>query len=207
MDIGRHVGAYLDAPNLVRPMIVGLAGSSRQGSSTRKACETALHAAAGVGCSVQLLDLAEIELPICREVTEPAATVVEFRRRLTDAHGLVLACPEYHGAYTGVLKNAVDWLHPNALLGKVVGVIGLGGGAAGGLRAMDALVALARTLGAWHIAQGVWVPGPAMRQTELGLQFAGEFTARLSALGEYLATAAARLCEPVVRPTNVVAPI
>ena len=36
--------------------------------------------------------------------------VLELKRLVAAAHGLIFACPEYAHGVSGVLKNALDWL-------------------------------------------------------------------------------------------------
>ena len=70
------------------------------------------------------------------------ATVVALRHAIVDADALPIATPEYNGATSGVLKNALDWASrgPTRILaGKPVAVMGAstgGGGAKGGIESV-----------------------------------------------------------------------
>ena len=79
----------------------------------------------------------------------PPATVVALRRAIVEADALLLATPEYNGATSGVLKNALDWASrgpARILAGKTVAVMGASTGAGGAKGGIDSVVRiLART--------------------------------------------------------------
>ena len=56
--------------------------------------------------------------------------VLKLRQEIAQAHALILGTPEYHGSFSGVLKNALDWLDGSELQGKMIGLVGVAGGAA-----------------------------------------------------------------------------
>lgn len=75
-----------------------------------------------------------------------------FRSKLKGAQGIVIATPEYHGSYSGVLKNALDLCGFDEFEGKIVGLVGgylffvfngiyslVSGGVMGGLTAINSL--------------------------------------------------------------------
>lgn len=123
--------------------IVGVCGSIRDGSYTKMALTIALEGAAQSRCRVTLVDLAELALPFCeggyaRTNNAPSyflteklvflgvrfdgvpqdqipANIRQWREIISSATGVILASPEYHGSYSGVLKNALDLL-PNGHL-------------------------------------------------------------------------------------------
>lgn len=78
-------------------------------------------------------DLKESPLPIVlpqyhRDPMEhPDSIVHEFAQEITNADGIILGSPLYHGSYSGVLKNALDNLHYDAFRGKFVGLVGNAG--------------------------------------------------------------------------------
>lgn len=58
--------------------------------------------------------------------------VRKWRELLESATGVILASPEYHGSYSGVLKNALDLLSSSHLKNKTVGLMAVAAGALGG---------------------------------------------------------------------------
>ncbi|HJV43286.1 NADPH-dependent FMN reductase [Caulobacter sp.] len=68
--------------------------------------------------------------------------VAAWKAAVRDAEALLIACPEYNGGLTAVLKNAIDWASrgkPAPLDGKIACAIGASPGITGTVRAQDAL--------------------------------------------------------------------
>jgi len=62
------------------------------------------------------------------------------------SEGLLWATPEYHGSYSGVLKNALDLGSFDQYEGKAVALLGVAGGAIGATQSLGHLRGIARTL-------------------------------------------------------------
>lgn len=70
------------------------------------------------------------------------APVAAWKSAVSAADGVLIACPEYNGGLTAVLKNAIDWASrgkPAPLDGKVACAMGASPGITGTVRAQDAL--------------------------------------------------------------------
>lgn len=143
-----------EPPDRVR--VVGLPGSLRDGSYSRAATRIALEGAAAVGADTDLIDLREYDLVPCPGKLPDADAppdVMRLRHQLRDANGIILATPEYHGAMSGVLKNALDLTGWSEFEGKMLGLIGVAGGAMGGMFALNELRTIGRVLHAWVIPE------------------------------------------------------
>jgi FMN reductase len=92
-----------------RPYIVGLGGTTREGSSTEKAVSLPLRTAASQGTDTLLLCGRDIDLP----ANVPGATSNAKANRITAelgrADGIILGTPGYHGGLSGLVKNALDY--------------------------------------------------------------------------------------------------
>ena len=91
--------------------VVGICGSLRPDSFTRMALAEALEGAAERGAATQLIDLREYQLPFVTTTDGPEQQlpgVIQLRAEARSADGIILATPEYHGTFSGVLKNALD---------------------------------------------------------------------------------------------------
>lgn len=93
-----------------RPLIVGLGGTTREGSTAERALRTALEHAASLGCDTLCLGAnalpTEMFDPTRTERSERARALVEALRR---ADGIIIATPSYHGGLSGLIKNAIDF--------------------------------------------------------------------------------------------------
>ena len=95
-----------------KPLIVGIGGTVRDGSSTEKALVAALRAVEAGGGETRLLGGAFLAtLPIFNPGPggpTPAQQVLAEAVRQAD--GVIIATPGYHGSLSGVMKNALDTL-------------------------------------------------------------------------------------------------
>ena len=112
--------------------ILAISGSLRAGSYNT----AALRAAADIADSDVKVEVFPLnDLPMYNADDERQhgfpASVVEFRRLLEDADGLLIASPEYNYSVTGALKNALDWASrgggESPLNGKPAAILGAGG--------------------------------------------------------------------------------
>jgi NAD(P)H-dependent FMN reductase len=72
--------------------------------------------------------------------------------------GIILGTPEYHGGYSGVLKNALDLMGFEEFEGKMLGLVGVSGGAIGAFGAMNSLREVGRALHAWVVPEQASIP-------------------------------------------------
>lgn len=95
-----------------KPLIIGIGGTVRSGSSTEKALNVALRAVELGGGEVRLLGGEFLAgLPIYNP--QPAPPTPEQRvliEAVRVADGVIVASPGYHGSISGVVKNALDTL-------------------------------------------------------------------------------------------------
>ena len=142
--------------------VAGICGSLRPGSYTRMALKMALDAAGKAGADeTRLIDLRDYDLPFAtgEEVAgEAADAVLRLRAEVKAADGLILATPEYHNSFSGVLKNALDLMGFDEIEGKMIGLIGVAGGALGAFDALNELRKIGRALHAWVIPEQASIP-------------------------------------------------
>lgn len=114
-----------------KPLIVGLGGTVRAGSSTERALAVALKTAEAAGAQTKMFGGAFLaRLPIFDP--RPGAQSpeqAELAAAICQADGIIVASPGYHGSISGVVKNALDTLELTRgaacpyLSGKPVGTI------------------------------------------------------------------------------------
>ncbi len=141
--------------------IVGISGSLRWGSYTTLAVRLALKGAEELECQTKLIDLHDYQLLFCDgkdDESQFPKDVFRLREEVKQAHGIILGTPEYHGGYSGVLKNALDLMGFEEFEGKMLGLLGVSGGAMGAFGAMNSLREVGRALHAWVVPEQASIP-------------------------------------------------
>lgn len=128
--------------------IIAFAGSTRTGSFNRQALEYAIDGAREAGAEVTRIDLNDYSLPLYNGDLEASHGLPEAAVRLKTLfkshQGLLIACPEYNGSITPLLKNTLDWIsrphgEESGLVpyqGKWAGLVAASAGNLGGLRGL-----------------------------------------------------------------------
>ena len=188
--------------------ILGFAGSTRAASFHKKLVRIALGAAEKAGAETSFLDLQQLDMPLYCEDFEAAngmpASARTFRNELKAADGLLIASPEYNGAPSAVLKNAIDWsTRPDpeagkepplvAWRGKVAGLMSCSPGNLGGLRGLSQLRIILSGIGTMVLPDQAAIPTIHQHMTEEGLLEHPDHGERILKLGEQVATVASRL--------------
>jgi chromate reductase len=111
--------------------ILGIAGSLRKASFNRGLLVAASELLPE-GMSLEVFDLAPLPLYNADvDASGPPASVLELKKKISDANALLLATPEYNYSVPGVLKNAIDWASrppkDSPLNGKPVAIMGAAG--------------------------------------------------------------------------------
>ncbi len=95
------------------PQLLAFAGSARTDSFNKRLARLAAARARDAGADVTDLDLRDLDLPLYDGDLEAAgglpAGAVALKQAMGAHDGLILACPEYNGSITPLLKNAIDW--------------------------------------------------------------------------------------------------
>lgn len=132
----------------IKPRILAFAGSTRRESFNKRLVPIASAGAEAAGAEVTIIDLRDYPLPLYDGDLEAAKGVPEnglkLKQIFLDHHGLLVACPEYNGSISAVLKNTIDWVSrpqpdtaPLACFkGKAVTLMSASPGALGGLRGL-----------------------------------------------------------------------
>jgi FMN reductase len=144
------------------PLILGLGGTTRTGSTSERALLYALDVAEAAGGRTLALTGAELDLPMFPadhgERTPAARTLVDAVRV---ADGLIVASPGYHGGISGMLKNALDYVEdlrdatPPYLDDRAVGCIVCASGWQATTTTLVALRSVVHALRGWPTPLGV----------------------------------------------------
>ncbi|MDN3351141.1 NAD(P)H-dependent oxidoreductase [Actinomadura sp. DC4] len=111
---------------------------------------------------IELVDLAEVNLPFMDEPNHPRLGQYthqhtrDWSAKVSEADAFVFVIPEYNYGYTAPLKNAVDYLH-NEWHYKPAGLVSYGGVAAG-TRSAQMFKQVLTTLKVTPVVEAVAVP-------------------------------------------------
>lgn len=141
--------------------VVILIGTVRAGRQSQKAALYLQKEFIKRNIETTLIDLLEYSLPIMEERltrnANPPEQATKIGEQLKHADAIVLVTPEYHGSFSGVLKNALDYFGPE-FAKKVVGVVAASGGKLGGINASVQLQHVVLSMGAYPLPQKLIVP-------------------------------------------------
>lgn len=162
-------------------VVVALVGSLRNGSKTKTVAEEVIAASRDEGAT-RLINLRCYTVPAMNPSDGADIDGVEGIRATTaEAESVLLATPNYHGSYSGVLKNTLDHCGREELAGKAVGLVEVAGGRFPGSAARH-LRTVSRTLKAWPLPYDVKVPDSKTRVTD-GAVTDEEIAERIDRLG------------------------
>ncbi len=118
--------------------VCALGGSLRPESLSAAALRTCLETAAQRGATTEMLDLRALNLPLYTPETPLDKLPISVRQSVEkviegcrSSDVMIWASPTYHGAMSGALKNAIDYIQylsnssPPYLQGKAVGLIAI----------------------------------------------------------------------------------
>jgi FMN reductase len=92
------------------PLIVGIGGTMRAGSTSEMALRAALGAAQKLGARTRMFSGPDLVMD-CYDPGSPvrAGNAVALVAALREADGVLLSSPSYHGSISGLIKNALDY--------------------------------------------------------------------------------------------------
>lgn len=124
-----------------------ITGSTRPGRNNTQVAEWIYEIAKKRDdIDVELVDIADYNLPILDEPTPPSMGqytkehTINWAAKIAEADGYVFVTPEYNHSTSGALKNAIDFLY-NEWNNKAAGFVSYG--SAGGTRAVEHLRGIA----------------------------------------------------------------
>jgi len=107
--------------------LLGISGSLTKGGSTRTVIDAALQGAKAryPHLTTDVIDLRNVTLSFCdgRPLTEYPDDTPHVVAKIQAADAYVIGTPIYRGSYTGSLKNLLDHVPVEAMMGKVAGLI------------------------------------------------------------------------------------
>ncbi|MFP3166353.1 MAG: NADPH-dependent FMN reductase [Nitrososphaeria archaeon] len=131
--------------------VLGIPGSLRKGSYNRLLIENAFMMLPE-GSNAIMYDISAIPLFNQDLEKDPPESVRELKEKIRASDIVLISTPEYNHSYSGVLKNAIDWISrpstENPFISKVVAIFSASTGSVGGSRAQEHLRVVLNALGA-----------------------------------------------------------
>ena len=141
--------------------VVAIIGSLRKSSVNRIVFDAATELV-GEGMSLSEAPIADVPFynGDIEEQGDPEP-VVELKRAVSDADGVIFFTPEYNGGLPAVVKNALDWLSRKsggpAISGKPVGVVAVTPGRHGARGVRDQMATAVAAVKAEHFENSLGV--------------------------------------------------
>ncbi len=180
--------------NALLPILIVI-GSSNLNSISREAVHPISEGCTSDRTEVHILDVGTLDIPSSTMNRTISFDLYRLKQAVEHAHAVVLISPEVASTYTPLMQRVLHSCAENDLLkDKVVGCVGLGGGVAGGARALIQLLEEVNRQGAYLIPSSVFVPqGGIILSNGRFSAFAKSTYRCLQALGRDVAFATIRL--------------
>ena len=137
--------------------VLGVAGSTRQGSYSTETLKIVLDHAKKHDAEVRLLELNRIVLPLYNPSAPESKEVELAAEAVVWADAFILTSPDYHGSMSGALKNFLDHFYEE-FAGKLFGYIVASHEK--GLTVMEQMRTAVRQCYGWSLPYGVSINGP-----------------------------------------------
>ncbi len=172
-----------------QPFVVGLGGTLRANSSTERALRYCLAAVEKQGGRTRLFAAEDLDLPMyAPHELERTPRALELVKTLRDADAVVVGSPGYHGAISGLVKNALDYIEdlredPRVYLDNTPwGCISCAYGWQAAVGTLTQLRGIGHALRAWptplgvaiNSAEPIWAPSGELADTEQGRAVANQ---------------------------------
>lgn len=138
--------------------VLGIGGSTRQGSMSLLALNVALKLASEQGARTSLAAVRDLDLPMYngeRSLHDYPSSLSWLLAEVRAADAYIICSPTYHGTISGAVKNVLDSLEflagdqPPYLGGKAVALLGYGGASA--MNVINSLYHTVRTLNSYVV--------------------------------------------------------
>ena len=134
--------------------IIAIGGSVREDNYTWKALSlVGDELSKKTDIKSELIDPRNIDLPL--PGLKSNSQIDNLQKSVSEATGIILATPEYHGGISSVMKLIIDNLgFPSVLAGKPIALLGVAAGQIGAIKSLEQLRSICSHVGA------IILPGP-----------------------------------------------
>ncbi|SFS45852.1 NADPH-dependent FMN reductase [Marininema halotolerans] len=133
--------------------IVLINGSMNPESTTKRTLHLFANHFQNQGHEASLICVQESNLPLFSFTVPQTETMRNIAEQIKAADAFVVGSPEYHGGYTGALKNLLDYQDGSGFKGKPIALLTVTGGLKSGTLTLLSLRQIFRTLHAHVIPE------------------------------------------------------
>ncbi len=155
--------------------VLGLGGSLRSGSQSERALRIALSGAEEAGAVTTAVTGEALRLPFYDAgVSERSELAVRLVDAMRESDGVIVVSPGYHGALSGLVKNALDYVEDLRedsrpyLHGRAVGLIAVAHGWQAAVTTLNQMRTIAHALRGWPTPLGGAVNSAEVKFDEAG---------------------------------------
>ena len=139
--------------------IVAILGSVRSNNMTSKVLAIVLNELKKYK-DIQLEVIDPVEFPLSGDGEGSKEAAAALQKIVSQATGVILSTPEYHGSYSSTIKLVIDNLgYPSVLSGKPVALLGVASGQIGAIKALEHLRSVCAHVGAIVLPKVVSIAG------------------------------------------------
>ena len=194
----------MNARNGLAPVVVGIGGTTRSGSTSERLVAAVLQDAEAQGAVTKLFSGTDLMcLPhYAPERSERCPEQRALVEAVRNADGIVIGTPGYHGGISGLVKNAIDLLEDlrddtrSYLEGRPVGLVVTAGGWQACGVTLSALRDVVHSLRGWPTPIGI-----AVNSSE-GLAMAGDGSLAPGPLRDMVRAMAKQVLSRIDTPAN-----
>ncbi|MBU9723766.1 MULTISPECIES: NADPH-dependent FMN reductase [Bacillaceae] len=156
--------------------IILINGSMNRESFTKKLLDKMAVQLNENGSAAKILNVRDLQLPIFAPDLDTPNQLEKVSQDLKNADGVIVGSPEYHGSYTGALKNFLDFLGFEEFQNTPIGLVTTTGGVKSGTNTVNHLRLVFRNLHGLVIPQQFAI---SKKDTNSDLQLDEQFQIRL----------------------------
>jgi FMN reductase len=142
--------------------LVGIGGTLRPGSTTERAVEAVLAHARAMGARTAMFSGKLLNFPMYDPSQEfEDVRLTRYLEAIRSADGIVIGSPSYHGAISGLVKNALDYVEELSadqrpyFDGRAIGCVATGSGWQGTNATLASLRSISHALRGWPSPLGL----------------------------------------------------
>jgi azobenzene reductase len=130
----------------VMAKIVLINGSMNPESVTKRVLNLFAKLLQKQGHETELICVAETNFPLFSFTVPQTEKMIEISEKIKQADAFIVGSPEYHGGYTGALKNLLDYQDGSGFKHKPIALLAVSGGLKAGILTLMSLRQVFRSL-------------------------------------------------------------